>query len=473
MHISHSNRCLLAESDPRQRTELAHALMSDGHLVSEAGDGPQALDLLSRNIFQVVITELELPGGVGGLELLGVVQEQSPTTPVIVTGSEASVRWAVEAMRRGAYDYQVKPLDLEHLRLTVTRALEKATLHNAFHYLRHEQPYLYQLEHIVAESTAMKRVLKQVQRLAPTDVTVLLTGETGTGKSLIAGAIHANSPRREGTLVTVNCAALTETLLESELFGHEKGAFTGAHKARIGRFQQAHGGTLFLDEVGEMSPAIQAKVLRAIEEQVIYRLGGSREIHVDVRIMAATNQDLARAVEEGRFRRDLYYRLNVAPLHIPPLRERRKDILPLAERFLRQFCLERNRPLLRLSDQAREALLTYHWPGNIRELRNVMERVSLFCDGPEVQVRDLDLVPTPPFALEPELEPEPRVAYFTADTLNLAALERKAIEVALERCDWVQKEAAALLGISERQMTYRLDKLDIRHPNFRTRRRRA
>ncbi len=473
MPMPSSNHLLVADPDPAHRAQMSGFLHQDGHRITEVGEGGQALDLLNRHVFQLVITDLDLPG-VEGLDMIGRVQDNSPTTPVIVTSQAGSVDRAVEAMRRGAFDYQEKPVNLEHLRLTVSRALEKATLHHAFHYLRHEQPYLYDLESITAESPAMVRLLKQVARIAPTTTTVLLTGETGTGKSLLAGAIHANSPRRDATLVTVNCAALSETLLESELFGHEKGAFTGAHKTRDGRFQQAHGGTLFLDEVGEMSPALQAKLLRAIEDQVIYRLGGSREIHVDVRILAATNRDLARAVEEGRFRKDLYYRLNVAALHIPALRDRPEDILPLAERFLSQMCAELGRPPIQLSEEARQALVTYPWPGNIRELKNAIERAALFLEGWIVRPGDLGLPAT-----EEDVDQgsenhagQPEV-FLVSRTLNLRALERQAIEAALRRSNWVQKEAAKLLGLSERQMTYRLNKLGVTHPNFRTKARRV
>jgi DNA-binding NtrC family response regulator len=470
---SASNHLLVADPDPASRAQISDFLNQDGHRVTEAGDGPSALDLLNRHVFQLVIADLDLPG-VDGLEVIGRVQDNSPSTPIIVTSQSGLVDQAVEAMRRGAFDYQEKPVNLDHLRLTVDRALEKASLHHAFHYLRHEQPYLYDLESITAQSPAMVRLLQQVARIAPTSTTVLLTGETGTGKSLLAGAIHANSPRRDATLVTVNCAALSETLLESELFGHEKGSFTGAHKTRDGRFQQAHGGTLFLDEVGEMSPGLQAKLLRAIEDQVIYRLGGSREIHVDVRILAATNRDLSQAVEEGRFRKDLYYRLNVAPLHIPALRERREDILPLAERFLAQICAELGRPPIELSEEALLALATYPWPGNIRELKNVIERAALFLEGWIVRPGDLGLPATEEDVDQNNStkEGQPEVC-LVSRTLNLFALERQAVEAALRRTNWVQKEAARLLGITERQMTYRLNKLGVIHPNFRTKARRA
>jgi len=472
MQVFASNHLLVADPDPAHRAKISGFLNQDGHRVTEASDGPQALNLLNKHIFQLVITDLDLPG-VEGLDVIGRIQDNSPTTPVIVTSQAGSVDLAVEAMRRGAFDYQEKPVNLEHMRLTVGRALEKASLHHAFHYLRHEQPYLYNLDSITAQSPAMARVLQQVARLAPTTTTVLLTGETGTGKSLLAGAIHANSSRRDATLVTVNCAALSETLLESELFGHEKGAFTGAHKTRDGRFQQAHGGTLFLDEVGEMSPGLQAKLLRAIENQVIYRLGGSREIHVDVRILAATNRDLESAVEEGRFRKDLYYRLNVAPLHIPPLRERIEDILPLAERFLAQICGELGRPPIQLSPEARQALANYPWPGNIRELKNVIERASLFLEGWIVRPGDLGLPSDDEDVDQTNSAPEgqPEVC-LVSRTLNLFSLERQAVEAALRRANWVQKDAARLLGLSERQMTYRLNKLGVIHPNFRTKSRR-
>ena len=471
-----SHHVLVADAGAAVCDQISRALSADGLTVSQARDGRQALEMLADHVYQLVITDLDLPRG-GGMEILEYLREHSPATPVIITAAGAALDSAVEAMRAGAFDIREKPLNTELLRLTAQRALEQASLHHAYHYLRHEQPYLYRLERITAESPGMKQVLEQVSRLAPTNITVLLTGETGTGKSLVAGAIHANSPRREGTLVTVNCAALSETLLESELFGHEKGAFTGAHKSRAGRFQQAHGGTIFLDEVGEMSPAIQAKVLRVLEEQKIYRVGGSREIHVDVRILAATNRDLAQEVDDGVFRQDLYYRINVAPVHIPPLRERREDILPLADRFMRRICAEMNRPVMSMAPDAQAALLAYAWPGNIRELRNLMERTALFADGEVIKSPTLNLSGTasamaasPPAATG---VPGPDGSVMlVSHTLDLQALERQAMEVALEKSEWVQKQAASLLGISERSMTYRLNKLGIHHPGFRTKSRR-
>jgi two-component system response regulator HydG len=458
-----ASHILLVDDDDKLRKVLSEALCLEGHRVAEAAGLEQALELLKEHVFQLVVSDLRMPDAGEGLELLSHVQEYSPHTEVIIMTGFGTVDTAVEAMRAGAFDYHEKPLNLEHMLLTVDRALEKASLHHAYDYLRHEQPYIYRLESILAESDAMKQVLVQVARVSPTDVTVLLTGETGVGKSLIAGAIHANSPRHKGTLVTVNCAALTETLLESELFGHEKGAYTGAHKARAGRFQQAHGGTLFLDEVGDMSPAIQAKVLRAIEDKVIQRVGGSRSIQVDVRILAATNVDLEQAVRDGSFRRDLFYRLNVTPIFIPPLRERQADIIPLANKFLNIVCSESRQQPKPLTKAAQDKLIAHNWPGNIRELRNAVERATLFSGGAELTPADLGLTPTG------QHEPEEQAA---PPTLDLEDLERWAIRTALEKTDWVQSRAAELLGITPRALSYKLDKIDIDHPKLQARRRR-
>ncbi len=458
-----ASHILLVDDDDQLRKVLGEALSLEGHKVTEANGLEQALELLKEHVFQLVISDLRMPDAGEGLEILGYVQEYSPHTEVIIMTGFGTVDSAVEAMRAGAFDYHEKPLNLEHMLLTVDRALEKASLHHAYDYLRREQPYIYKLENILAESEAMQQVLRQVSRVAPTDVTVLLTGETGVGKSLVAGAIHANSPRRNGTLVTVNCAALTETLLESELFGHEKGAFTGAHKARAGRFQQAHGGTLFLDEVGDMTSAIQAKVLRAIEDKMIQRVGGSRTIQVDVRILAATNVDLEQAVRDGSFRRDLFYRLNVTPILIPPLRERQADIIPLAKKFLNIVCSESRQHPKPLSVEAEEKLIEHSWPGNIRELRNAVERAMLFSSSAELSPADLGLTRSSQQEHTGESSPP---------TLDLEELERWAIRTALEKTDWVQSRAAELLGITPRSLSYKLDKIDIDHPKLQARRRR-
>ena len=445
-----TGRILVIDEDAKLLAQAAIILEAEGHRVEQVTGGKQALGLLERRGYHLVIVELNLPG-VPGLQLIDYMREQTPSTPVIAMAAKGSVKDAVRAMQRGADDFLEKPLNLEHLKFAVKRSLEKAALDHACNYLRHEQPYIYNLDDIVAESPAMKKIFQRVIKVASTDATVLLTGETGTGKSLIGGAIHFNSLRRSGTLITVNCAALSEHLLESELFGHEKGAFTGAHKSRAGRFQQAHGGSLFLDEVGDMSPGLQAKVLRAIEEKVIERVGGSRSIEVDVRILAATNQDLEKAVRRGAFREDLYYRLNVATLKIPPLRERENDILPLCEMFIKRICAEAKKRPKVLSQAAKKALLAHGWPGNIREMRNAVERAVIFASENELTPHDLGLgestVVEPPVSLQ--------------DNLNLEELERRAVHAALERSGWVQRKAAGLLGISPRALSYKLDKLGI------------
>ena len=454
------NHVLIVDDDADLRALMRAAFSTAGYRVDMAEDGEAALAMLVQHGYHLVITDLNMPG-LSGTEVVAYIREHTPQTPVIVLTGFGSVDTAVEVMRAGAYDYIEKPLKLEMLKLAAARALDKAALDHAYNYLRHEQPYIYRLNEIIAESPAMREVIGQVEKVAPNEATVLLTGETGTGKSLIAGAIHFNSPRRAGNLVTVNCAALSENLLESELFGHEKGAFTGAHKARTGRFQQAHGGTLFLDEVGDMSPALQAKVLRAIEDKVIERVGGGRSIEVDVRIIAATNRELARAVEAGEFREDLYYRLRVAIIHTPPLRRRQEDILPLANLFLRRVCAESKKKPKPFSPEAEAALAAHDWPGNIREVRNAVERALIFSTGSKLTPADLDLQRAETKCGRPSM----------GDTLDLAELERRAIVCALERAGWVQRKAAELLGISPRALCYKLDKIGLEDPRLRTRRR--
>ena len=455
------DRILLIEDDASLRALVKDTLSEDGHQVEEVDDGKRALDILAKQLYRVVISDLNLPGA-SGMEVLDYLKEHAPNTPFILMTAFGSVDAAVEAMAHGAYDFQEKPLNLDRLRHTVKRALQKASLHNAYDYLRHEQPYIYDPKRILAQSPAMKRVMEQVGRVAPNEATVLLTGETGTGKSMICGAIHAGSPRRNHPLVTVNCAALPETLLESELFGHERGAFTGAHKTRTGRFEQAHGGTLFLDEVGDMSAATQAKVLRAIEDKIIQRVGGARQAQVDVRILAATNRDLEKGVADKSFREDLFYRLNVASIHLPPLRDRGEDIIPLANLFLNQLSKDMKRPAeFSLDESAQQALLDYQWPGNIRELRNIIERATLFARSTRLSEEDLNFD-----------QRRVRQSRVTPATLNLEKLERLAVEEALRQCKWVQNQAAVLLGITPRALSYKIKRLNIDHPGLRVRQRR-
>ncbi len=380
---------LLVAGDPDRRASLAAILREDQNRVSPAGNGEEALVLLGRHGFQLVATEPG-PGGSWAFAILEHVRENTPHTPVVALMAPGEQGLAAELLQRGIHQLLDLPTQPLNLRLVARRALERAALDHASDYLRHEQPYIYQLDKIVAESEAMKRVMERVVKVAGSDLTVLIVGETGVGKNLVAGAIHFNSARRAKNLVTVNCAALADTLLESEMFGHERGAFTGAHKARSGRFEQAHGGSLFLDEVGDMSPALQAKLLRAIEEKVIQRVGGGRSITVDVRIISATNRELNRDVAQGGFRRDLYYRLGVATLEIPPLRERGSTSSPGRENTSPPGP---GAPLPLPSAFAPGAAEPHRLflPGNIRELRNVLERAMLFASGPELTSQDLGL----------------------------------------------------------------------------------
>jgi len=344
-------------------------------------------------------------------------------------------------------------LDPQHpktLATLIQGGLEERTLSGELQYLRHREPYIYDPKRIVAESPSMKAVIELVKKVAPSDATVLIQGETGTGKELVAAAIHFNSLRRHGPFLVVNCASLHEELLESELFGHEKGAFTGAHRSRIGRFEQAHGGTLFLDEVAEMSPRVQAKILRVLQEKCFERLGGTESIKVDVRILASTNRDLMKAVEERRFRRDLYYRLSVVPIHVPPLRQRPEDILPLANFFLSKYASSKGHRIRGFDPEAQKAMVAYSWPGNVRELENVVERAVAVCRQEVITPNDLMLPDVLPF-------PESHVQ-LPPGGVTLREVEKSLIIQALERTNWVQRRAARLLGISPRALHYKLRK---------------
>lgn len=457
------NTILVVEDEESNRILVRETLTKQGYEVFLAEDIATGIEFLKKQGFHLVLTDLRLPDG-NGLDILGYINEHMPATPVIVMSGYGSINLAVDAMRQGAFDFQEKPLNTEHLCMTIERALRKTVLSHAFDYLRREQPYIYKYKDIVAESAQMKQLLKQSAKLANSNITVLLTGETGTGKSLIAGSIHVNSPRSDNTLITVNCAALPETLLESELFGHEKGAFTGADKNRVGRIQQAHSGTLFLDEVGDMSLAIQAKLLRALEDKIIQPLGSTRSLKVDVRVLSATNVDLVKAVDEGRFREDLYYRLSVTSLEVPPLRERREDILPLAHRFIQQICGDSKRPLKDMTNRAAQKLVSYDWPGNVRELRNAVERAILLSDGPYIDIED--------FNVEKYSTRQQSIVTNSVDTFDLLEVECNTIMAALESSDWVQARAADLLGITPRTLHYKIQKLGLSHPELDARRRR-
>src|SRR5688500_18338408 len=381
-------RILVADDHDALRRGLALSLTTAGPDVDEAGNGNAALERLHEGYFDVVVSDLKM-GGSDGLDVLRTTKQLHPTASVILMTAFGSVTTAVEAMKHGAFDYVQKPFELEEMEVKVEKALELKRLRNELDYLRNERQENYDFDRIVGGSESLGRVLGVVRKVAKSNSTVLIRGETGTGKELIAGAIHHNSLRAARNFVKVNCAALQENLLESELFGHEKGAFTGADKQRIGRFEQADGGSLFLDEIGDMSPSTQAKILRVLQEHEVQRLGGTRALKVDVRLIAATNRDLAVMVQSGQFREDLYYRLNVVSIEMPPLRERKDDIVPLANSFIRRFAGELKKKIEGLEPEAQKLLMRYNWPGNIRELENAIERAMLLSDGRAIGRDDL------------------------------------------------------------------------------------
>ena len=366
-------------------------------------------------------------------------------------------------MRSGAADYVQKPFEIEEMEVKIGKALEMRQMQHQIDYLRHAQGDIYDFERIIGSSGALEKVLDVVRKVAKSNTTVLVRGETGTGKELIAGAVHHNSNRAARSFIKVNCAALQENLLESELFGHEKGAFTGADKQRIGRFEQADGGTLFLDEIGDMSPNTQAKILRVLQEHEFERLGGTRTLKVDVRLMAATNRDLPAMVAAGGFREDLYYRLNVVTIEMPPLRERKDDIAPLTSSFIRRFSGELKKKVQGVDGDALKLLMRYHWPGNIRELENAIERAMLLADGAQITAEDLRLGET----LTSSSRDASSIVKIPPTGIALEEIERLALIEALKMSNWVQKDAAELLSISPRVINYKIKTLGIDFPRGR------
>ncbi len=431
---------LVVDDEPAQRQLLTAALNKD-YLVVAAANGLEAMQLLSARSFDLVITDERMPD-MGGIELVKWLRERMPEIPVIVLTAYGSIATAVEAMKLGAQEYLTKPLKSpDELRLVVARVLRLRTLRDQSLVLQAEADAQFPPD-IIAESQAMKRVLTLASQVAQQTTSVLLTGESGTGKEVVARFLHRRSLRYDEPFVAVNCAALPENLLESELFGHEKGAFTGALQTRRGRFELAHGGTLFLDEVAEMSVNLQAKLLRVLQEQQFERLGGTRSIIVDVRVIAATNKELQRAIAEKVFREDLFYRLNVFPISIPPLRSRREDILPLADFLVRKISARMGRRPQALGAEVQGMLYRYDWPGNVRELENTLERALIVARDESILPEDL--------SLPSETKTGPSVLP------TLAELEKAAIFEALERNHGDRRSTAKQLGVSLRTLQYRL-----------------
>jgi DNA-binding NtrC family response regulator len=456
-------RLLVVEDNRSLRVGMARALAERFDVVDVEDRGDAALARLRDTgvePYDVIVTDLRMPGA-DGLAVLRAAQARSPRTAVILVTAFATIDAAVAAMKHGAFDFVEKPFPLDELDARVVKALGHARMAGEVATLRAERSTHRRVEQIVGGSTTLAAAIELAQRVAPMRSTVLLTGETGTGKELVAGLIHESSARADGPFVKVNCAALPETLLESELFGHEKGAFTSADRVRIGRFEQANGGTLFLDEVGDLSLATQAKLLRALQDQQFQRLGGTRVLRTDARIVSATNRDLERAIASGDFREDLYFRLNVITIPLPPLRERSGDIEALALHFLDQFGRELGRARNGFSPEARARLLAHPWPGNVRELRNAIERAVLLSEGVRIEAHDLRFG-SAPHSIAGEWRPA-----LPASGVSMDEIERAVVSEALERHGFVQKEAAAWLGISRRKLNYMIQKMGLTHPTWR------
>jgi DNA-binding NtrC family response regulator len=446
-------RLLIVEDKESLALLLRETVEAEGLEGDIARDGSEAVrKLASGQRYFAVLTDLRMPGA-DGIAVLRQVKENDPECPVIVMTAFATIENAVEAMKLGAYDFVQKPVDVDHLLILLRRCREHRELRYENILLKEEFRQRYRLPAIIGESPRIVEVSNAIQRVAPTDSTVLLQGESGTGKELFARAIHQLSPRRDRPFVAINCAAIPDTLIENELFGHEKGSFTGATGRQLGKFELADSGTIFLDEIGELGLGVQSKILRVIQERRFDRIGGTSTLEVDVRIICATNRGLADEVKEGRFREDLFFRINVFPVTVPPLRARREDIDALSDFFLQKFARELTKPSLRIAPEAREALRAYDWPGNIRELENCIERAAILCDDEVITRRDLHLGDASTNALRDALDLSGTLA--AATERAIAVVERMKIADALQRTG-SRAEAAESLGISVRTLAAKL-----------------
>jgi DNA-binding NtrC family response regulator len=443
---------LYVDDDPTIGLLLEDTLLRAGHKAIGARSVPQALQALSYGEIELIISDFKMPG-MTGLEFLGLLREEAYDIPLIMVTGYASIEHAVLAIKAGAADYITKPVRPEQLEHAVAKALQVARLRKENDALRHEVMALRNERQIIGESGVMRRLLQTVATAAPTRATVLLQGESGTGKELFARAIHQLSPRRDRPFVAINCAAIPETLIENELFGHEKGSFTGATGRQLGKFELADSGTIFLDEIGELGLGVQSKILRVIQERRFDRIGGTSTLEVDVRIICATNRPIAGEVKEGRFREDLFFRINVFPVTVPPLRARREDIGGLAGFFLQKFARELKKPSLRISADAAEALRAYDWPGNIRELENCIERAAILCDGSVIERRDLHIEAPSTDALRDALDLSGTLEEASGRTLQV--VERLKIAEALQQTA-SRADAAERLGISVRTLAAKM-----------------
>jgi two-component system response regulator HydG len=444
---------LVVDDDLAHRTMLKTLLSGWGYAVAEADDGGAAIAQVRERPFDLILMDVRMVR-VSGLEALAEIKAFNPAIPVVIMTAYASVETAVEALKKGAYDYLTKPLDFDELRLTMVRAMDHSQLKEENRLLRERLGSRFDRQNLIGRSQVMTVLLETVAQVAPSEATVLITGESGTGKEMIAGAIHYNSFRKDGPFIRINCAAITETLLESELFGHERGAFTGADRRKEGKFRQADGGSIFLDEVSEMSLGMQVKLLRVLQEREITRVGGDEVLKVDVRVVAATNRDLFQTIATGRFREDLYYRLNVVPLHVPPLRSRREDIPLLAQHFLIHFAGQNHKPIRGFTPQAMDRLLRYTWPGNVRELMNAVERGVVLARSEYLDEAELPLISEGEVAAGSLLAP----GAMQKGEAPLEEVEKAAILKSLAAAEGNKSEAARRLGITRRTLHQKLKK---------------
>jgi two-component system NtrC family response regulator len=443
---------LLVDDNESQRQVIAFWLSEEHHDVSMASTVATAIEQLAQRDFDLIVTDVKMPGS-SGMELLSWSKEHMPEIPVLMMTAFSSVSDAVAAMKMGTFDYLAKPLNEDAFKILVNKALEHTRLVRENRILRAYAERASRFENLIGHSKKMKELFDRAAQVAPRDSTVLILGESGTGKELLAKAIHLNSSRRSAPFVVVNCGAIPETLIESELFGHKKGSFTGAQGDRVGKFEAASHGTVFLDEIGELSPALQVRLLRVIQEREIQKIGQTEPLKIDVRVIAATNRDLRLMLEDGSFREDLYYRLSVIQLHLPPLRERRDDIPLLAEHFVEQLCQRYGLPLRRLTPSAVDVLAEYNWPGNVRELENVIESAIVLGKGEQITAGY--------FPENVRLE-HTRVSQIHLqipdDGISLEEVERELILKALEKCKWNQTRAARFLNITRKTLIYRMER---------------
>ena len=453
--MSDRKKILIVDDDASHRLMLKAFLTDAGYQVFEAGDGQEAIEMVNEQFYDLIMLDLKMKR-VGGLEALQRIKEISPAIPVLIMTAYASVKTAVAGLKMGAFDYLVKPLDMDEVLIIVEKALNYNQLQVENKALKSRLNLQFDFSAIIGKSKKMREVFEVLAMAAPSDATILILGESGTGKELIANAIHQNSLRKDKPFIKVNCAALSENLLESELFGHEKGAFTGAMARRLGRFELAHGGTLFLDEIGDMSLATQAKILRVLQEGEFERLGGEKTIKTDVRLIAATNKNLEKEVEQGTFRKDLYFRLSVVPVYLPALRERKEDIPLLAEHFLKKYAEKNNRLIRGFTPQAMDLLMRYEWPGNVRELENVIERAVILSRN------ELILPETLPANLRNSTKNAEDLTTESLVGRSIREVEKELILKTLEQTGNNITRAAEILGLTRRGLQYKLKELGLR-----------